>query len=159
MGRILKLKFVGIDDWNRPVFKDEGAASPYFYGDTQHLFALDTQEWEVLRFYKDKDLHESIVFFGNYFGCEPSGEHVDEWIDISMEGLDVVPQRLRLYEVSWSTPGAVARAIFTDPNTARSQYLNIKYGLEEGRWITLQLLEEDDNHQMVVKENIKHFEN
>jgi len=159
MARVLKLKFVGIDSWNRPVFKDEGASSPYFYGDTQHLFALDAQEWEVLRFYKDKDLHECIVYFGDYYGCEPSGEHVEDWIEITIAGLDVVPQRLRLYEVSWHTSKVdSSRVILTDPNSARSKYLNIKYKLKEGSCKTLKLLEEDENHQMRVKTILKHNE-
>lgn len=159
MSRVLKLKFVGIDEWNRPVFKDEDSKSPYFYGDTQHLFALDAQEWEVLRYYKDKDLHEHLVFFGNYYGCEPSGEHVEEWIDICIEGLDVVPQKLHLYKVAWCVPGegGVKNLILTNPDSARAKYLNIKYSLTEGGWVSLLLLEEDENHEMKVKKNLQSY--
>jgi len=61
-----KVKFVGIDDWNRPIFKDD---KKNYYGSTDILFDYDETEGNVLERVEAKDL----TFFGNHFGCEPMG--------------------------------------------------------------------------------------
>lgn len=43
----LKLKFKGIDDWNRPVFVDDNGR---FFGDTNHLFDYGTSKDDILDF-------------------------------------------------------------------------------------------------------------
>lgn len=57
----LRLQFISIDDWNRPVFKDEKGR---YFGDTENLFKYGTSKEEVYDFYKDKELHEHIYFSG-----------------------------------------------------------------------------------------------
>lgn len=47
----LKLTFIGIDDWNRPVFQDEKGR---YFGDTENLFNYGTGKEEVYNFYKNK---------------------------------------------------------------------------------------------------------
>ncbi len=68
----LRIKFVCIDDWNRPVFKAVNLTN-YFIGDTDHLFDYDATEEAVLNFYKDKNLSECLTYFGDHAGCEPWG--------------------------------------------------------------------------------------
>ena len=61
-----ELKFEGIDDWNRPVFKDENNNR---FGNTDILFAWGTTGEEVL----EKIDENMIYYFGSTFGCEPDG--------------------------------------------------------------------------------------
>lgn len=70
----LKLKFKGIDSWNRPVFVDENGR---YFGDTDHLFDYGASKEEVLDFYNDITLNGCISYFGQQFDCEPSGEMVN----------------------------------------------------------------------------------
>ena len=62
-----KIKFVGIDSWNRPIFKNIKCES--FYGSTDILFNYGDTEEKVLEKVSEKD----ITWFGNKFGCEPMG--------------------------------------------------------------------------------------
>lgn len=64
---IKTLKFVGIDSWNRPVFKNTEARE--FYGSVHQLFSFGTDESEVLAKIDESDL----CYFGSSFGCEPMG--------------------------------------------------------------------------------------
>ena len=68
---IRKVKFVGIDNWSRPIFKD--IVSKRYYGSTDNLFYCEATELEVLEYVADKDLS----YFGTSFGCEPIGAHAD----------------------------------------------------------------------------------
>lgn len=61
-----EVRFVGMDDWNRPVFR---AAKSEFYGCTDILFDYGVTEDEVLSKVKESDL----TYFGSRFGCEPMG--------------------------------------------------------------------------------------
>lgn len=70
----LRLKFKGIDSWNRPVFVDENGSC---FGDTDHLFDNGASKEEVLHFYNDITLNGCISYFGQQFGCEPSGEMIN----------------------------------------------------------------------------------
>ena len=69
-----KIKFRGIDSWNRPVFKSLERKN--FYGSVNKLFDMDATKEEVLKKVSEFDL----CFFGNFFGCEPMGtpaEHIE----------------------------------------------------------------------------------
>ena len=70
---MIAVKFFGIDDWNRPVFKSEYE----FYGALNKLFDGQATEKEVLEKVTDEDL----VWFGSEFNCEPIGQHAP-WVKI-----------------------------------------------------------------------------
>lgn len=63
-----RIKFVGIDYWNRPVFQSLTKKSN-FYGSLHKLFDYNSKESEVLR----KVSKEDLCYFGNNFDCEPYG--------------------------------------------------------------------------------------
>jgi len=63
-----RVKFAGIDGWNRPIFRSVDFPRNFF-GSTDVLFALDAPAYEVLAKVSERDL----TFFGNKFGCEPMG--------------------------------------------------------------------------------------
>jgi hypothetical protein len=64
---MILVKFVGIDYWSRPVFKNTEGKD--HYGSTEILFAENATEQEVLKVISETDL----LYFGNSFGCEPMG--------------------------------------------------------------------------------------
>lgn len=65
MKKIVKL--IGIDSWNRPIFKwNEGKE---YYGSTDKLFSLDASEESIL----EEVTEEDLTYFGGRFGCEPMG--------------------------------------------------------------------------------------
>ena len=66
-----QVKYVGIDGWNRPVFK--ALDSKDFYGSVHELFSYEASESEVLEKVKESDL----CWFGSSFGCEPMGTPAD----------------------------------------------------------------------------------
>lgn len=67
-----KLKFKGVDGWNRPVFQEEGTRN--FYGDTDNLFSYSDGIDSILGFYKENPQKlASLCYFGRSFGCEPEG--------------------------------------------------------------------------------------
>ena len=66
------LKFRGIDDWNRPVFKDIDAS--IYFGDTNKLWVyneLGKDNKDVNKYYKDNP--GELEYFGGTFNCEPHG--------------------------------------------------------------------------------------
>lgn len=63
----VKVKFEGIDSWNRPVFRNVDGVSRY--GCVDILFHYDVTEEAVLQLINEKDL----LWFGNSFDCEPMG--------------------------------------------------------------------------------------
>ncbi len=75
--RVFNLKFVGIDDWNRPVFKD--VDKKLYFGMTDHLFDYDTSEQAVYDYFSDDDIGRHIEFFGSEFDCEPHGGRASNW--------------------------------------------------------------------------------
>lgn len=79
----LHLVFKGVDDWNRPVFKR--VDKNQYFGDTDNLFSWGASKEEVMGFYKDKDLHNHLCYFGTSFGCEPSGTSIRKDIKIFIE--------------------------------------------------------------------------
>jgi hypothetical protein len=71
------MAFVGVDYWNRPVFKD--ITKEEYYGSTDMLFSECAGEWEVINTVEVEDL----VYFGNSFACEPMGIPCpadEEWV-------------------------------------------------------------------------------
>lgn len=78
----LRLQFISIDDWNRPVFKDEKGR---YFGDTENLFNYGIGKEDVYNFYKDKELHEHIYFFGMSFNCESEGIKIKQEVKIILE--------------------------------------------------------------------------
>ena len=71
--------FEGIDSNNRPVFK--GINSCLRYGNCEELFPYQTSEAEVMK----KVTSESLVYFGESFGCEPMGSGCN--VRIKSEGM------------------------------------------------------------------------
>ena len=70
MGKI-KVKFEGIDSWNRPIFKSINSTDRF--GSVHDLFNDDATESRVLELVKEEDL----CFFGVSFGWEPMGTPCD----------------------------------------------------------------------------------
>ena len=78
-----KIKFKGIDNWNRPIFvdidslkKQDGslnATKGFYITDLNNLFRDGTTEQEIKEFYKDKELNKILVYKGNYPNSEPMG--------------------------------------------------------------------------------------
>ena len=67
--KTVKIKFEGIDDWNRPVYKDVDSKSRY--GDTNKLFSWDATKEKVDNYFlKNTD---ELCYFGESFNCEPNG--------------------------------------------------------------------------------------
>ena len=67
-----KIKFYGIDRFNRPVFKSLDKQR-HFYGDVNNLFGYEATEAEVL----EKVTADDLCYFGSRFDCEPYGTPVE----------------------------------------------------------------------------------
>ncbi len=80
--RQLRLKFEGIDDFNRSVFVRPETGMRC--GDTNNLFALNATKEEVMRFYNNqpKPLRDFLVIFGYRFGCEPDGVSLAKDVEV-----------------------------------------------------------------------------
>ncbi len=70
----LKIKFVNIDSWNRPIYKDE---HNNYYGSTDKLFPYEESENTVNSYFKD-DPNFHLCYFGNHFDCEPMGTPINK---------------------------------------------------------------------------------
>lgn len=68
-----RVKFYGIDRFNRPVFKSLDEGKGKFYGDVHNLFSYNATESEVLA----KVTADDLCYFGSHFGCEPYGTPVN----------------------------------------------------------------------------------
>lgn len=69
---IFELKFEGIDDWNRPVFKE--IDSKIRYGDVNKLWTYEEcgeKNEKVIDYYKNNI--DALEYFGTSFNCEPHG--------------------------------------------------------------------------------------
>lgn len=71
--RVVKIKFEGIDNWNRPVFKHVDSSQRY--GDVNNLFSYEPNESKFKEFMKlwKEDPKKHIEYLGRSFGCEPEG--------------------------------------------------------------------------------------
>lgn len=74
--RVFKLKFVGIDSWNRPVFKD--VDKKIYFGSTDNLFDYGTTADKVYEYFGD-DIEKHLEYFGSEFDCEPHGGRASNW--------------------------------------------------------------------------------
>ena len=74
--KVLKLKFYGIDNFNRPIFKD--IENKQFYGCVNKLFNHNENVNDVLKIVKKEDL----TYFGKSFNCEPLGISINPEIEI-----------------------------------------------------------------------------
>lgn len=61
--------FIGIDSWNRPVFKTVDKQE--IYGSTTTLFSYGDTPKRIIDYFKD-NLGE-LEYFGTHFNCEPHG--------------------------------------------------------------------------------------
>jgi len=68
----VRLKFVGIDNWNRPIWRAPDQKA--YYGSVNELFSYGATEQEVL---KKVDTFE-LCYFGTHFGCEPMGTGIPD---------------------------------------------------------------------------------
>jgi hypothetical protein len=66
---IVNIKLKGVDDWNRPVFKD--VDSNHYYGSVTTLFGWDNPRQEIIDYFKANI--DELEYFGVHFGCEPNG--------------------------------------------------------------------------------------
>jgi hypothetical protein len=66
----IRLKWVGVDNWNRPVWKAPDKRE--YYGSVNQLFSYEDTEETVLK----KVSTYELCYFGNHFGCEPMGTPV-----------------------------------------------------------------------------------
>jgi hypothetical protein len=64
---IVKIKFKGIDDWHRPVFK--AVYSNTYYGDCDGRKTGKPED--VIAFYKENI--SFLEYFGEHWNCEPNG--------------------------------------------------------------------------------------
>ncbi len=73
------IKFYGIDNFNRPIFKQVNKQQ--FFGLIDHLFR-DENEFNDKKdyFLQWLDTHQdNISFFGTHFNCEPLGIYNKNW--------------------------------------------------------------------------------
>jgi len=68
----IRLVFVGVDSWNRPVWKAPDQRA--FYGSVSELFDYEDKEETVL---KKVDTF-GLCYFGDHFGCEPMGSSIPD---------------------------------------------------------------------------------
>ena len=75
----LKVVFYGVDDWDRPIFRDvyekDGKYwyGNKFFGDTYNLF----RGFEKLIEHYKAEIN-SLCYFGSSFGCEPDGDRPED---------------------------------------------------------------------------------
>lgn len=65
----IKIKYIGLDDWNRPVFKNVNSDS--HYGSVTTLFNFSDKREDIIEYFIE-NIHE-LEYFGDKFGCEPCG--------------------------------------------------------------------------------------
>jgi hypothetical protein len=68
----IRLVFVGVDSWNRPVWKAPNEKA--YYGSVNQLFDYNDNEETILKRVDTYDL----CYFGESFGCEPMGSSVPD---------------------------------------------------------------------------------
>lgn len=66
---IRTLKYRGIDDWNRPIFKV--MEKNYYVGCIEKLYPHDVNPKEVIEYFKNNT--GFLRYFGIKFNCEPEG--------------------------------------------------------------------------------------
>lgn len=76
----LKIKFHGIDGWNRPVFKAVG--HDLFYGSVDKLFDTEVKSVDIPA--------NELLYFGSYFGCEPMGSRPKYNLEIVKDDAKII---------------------------------------------------------------------
>jgi hypothetical protein len=70
---LLKLEYIGVDGWDRPIFQDKRFPG-WFFGDATNLFESGASRSVVNNYYKTfPERIRDITYFGERFGCEPWG--------------------------------------------------------------------------------------
>lgn len=69
-----KVYFVGVDEWNRPTFREIGTRR--YFCDTDNLVRYDAKEEEIIDRYKRIGT-ASICYKGSQFESEPMGDPAD----------------------------------------------------------------------------------
>lgn len=69
--KTIKVRFYGIDSWNRPVFKQTDTKQ--FFGNVGCLFDYDATAEQVEEAFIGNEQY--LYYFGNHFDCEPNGIH------------------------------------------------------------------------------------
>ena len=67
--KIIQIKFKGIDDWNRPVYKV--VDKNIYFGSTEKLFSHNDEKNKIDKFFKENI--KLLEYFGRSFNCEPMG--------------------------------------------------------------------------------------
>lgn len=69
----LRLRFVGLDGWDRPIFADDSIPN-MFFGDLTNLFSSADKD-KIYEFYRERrfNLDRILTYFGDSFCCEPWG--------------------------------------------------------------------------------------
>ena len=71
---VLPIKFVGVDEWNRPAFKPVDKTKKYYLTDVNNLFSENATEEEIKKFYADKKpLRDFITYHGYSLDDDPMG--------------------------------------------------------------------------------------
>lgn len=78
--RTFTIKFRGIDDWNRPVYKD--VDKNLYFGSVNILFpdkeiAPNNTPLEINAYFRN-NIHQ-LELFGDKFNCEPHGGRAKNW--------------------------------------------------------------------------------
>jgi hypothetical protein len=69
---ILEIKFRGIDDWNRPIYKvANNKYKSLHFGSTNTLFDYEDSAAKVNDYFIDH--MDELKYFGDHFNCEPHG--------------------------------------------------------------------------------------
>jgi hypothetical protein len=71
-----QIKFRGIDNWSRPIYKV--IDKPMYFGSTDTLFKDEVEEEKVNEHFRENT--KELEYFGNKFGCEPHGGRPDNLI-------------------------------------------------------------------------------
>lgn len=79
--KILNIKFKGIDDWNRPVYKV--IDMNVYIGDVNKLFNWNTSKEEVDAYFKNDS--DGLVIFGSTFNKhDPLGTNLKKEIKLNI---------------------------------------------------------------------------
>lgn len=82
--RDIHITFVGIDGWNRAVFKVVN--KKIFIGNTDKLFSLaepEKSKKDAIDWFRNE--HPKLVYFGSSFDCEPDGEPFSDDINFLLD--------------------------------------------------------------------------
>lgn len=83
----VKVYYAGVDEWNRPVFKE--IAGKRYYCDVFHLFDYNAPEEEVLKWYASAGT-SAICYKGSRFDSEPEGDPADVEIVTRKEAKEMI---------------------------------------------------------------------